>query len=242
MTFNIDFCTNKSTQATTNPPYKPQKSTYSTPIWSKPNPVLLKNQARWAARTKVGTAMNRAISQIGVYEVTPNDSISIRMYKNGQRNTEPWCGHFVSWVYGDNPDLWGHEKYTPNIKKKAVENGMYVNKNKIGSGKNGTYMPKRGDLLMWINPSGIGGHVGIIEKCYYKNGELVIQTIEGNNTSDPNGIAETATTKGTGKGPEGVVRRTYTLTEIMKNKRMNGVVRVEDWLAKAEERKLSKKA
>lgn len=205
-----------------------------------------KANARAKAQKKVSTALARAKQEAnkGVYEVTQNDSIDIRKYrmyesanhKTPVKSTAPYCASFVSWCYGNDSAGFGYEKYTPALKSKAVKNGCYTAKSKLGNGQKGTYKPKSGDLLMWINKNGQGGHVAMIEKCYVdkKTGQLVIQTIEGNNTRDPKGQAETATSRATGSGPEGVVRRTYTMKDIQSNPRMNGVVRMEDWLTKSE--------
>lgn len=92
---------------------------------------------------------------------------------------------------------------------------------------------------MWINENGKGGHVGMIESCRVINGKMYITTIEGNTVKK--GQAETATSRATGGGPEGVMRKTYTLEELRRNPRVNGVVRMEEWLTKAEEARLTGK-
>jgi len=211
--------------------------------------MLIKQKAKQTAQNKVKAALNRAKTEVkkGVIEQTPNDSVDIRKYRAFEsanhrtpvKSTAPYCASFVSWCYGNDASAFGYEKYTPALKSKAKSAGCYTDKSKIGNGKNGTYRPQSGDLLMWLNKDGKGGHVGMIESCRVINGKTYITTIEGNTVAK--GQAETATTSATGGGPEGVMRKTYTLDELMQNQRVNGVVRMEDWLAKSEEMKLAGK-
>ena len=79
----------------------------------------------------------------------------------------------------------------------------------------------------------------MIESCRVIKGKMYITTIEGNTVAK--GQAETATTKAQGEGPEGVMRKTYSLDELKSNPRVNGVVRMEEWLTRTEEIRLNKK-
>ncbi len=213
------------------------------------NYVKIKRQAEQTAQQKVKRALNKAKIEVkkGVVEKTPNDSIDIRRYrafesanhKTPVKSTAPYCASFVSWCYGNDFSAFGYEAYTPSLRNKAKKAGFYTEKNNIGNGKNGTYRPKSGDLLMWINKNGSGGHVGMIESCRVINGKMYITTIEGNTVAK--GQAETATTKAQGEGPEGVMRKTYSLDELKSNPRVNGVVRMEEWLTRTEEIRLNKK-
>lgn len=195
-----------------------------------------RQKAHKKAQAKVNNALARAKQNIGVVETTPNDSIKIRDFRMGEsankktpvKSTAPYCASFVSYCYGNDTSAFGYESYTPSLRNKAQKAGCYVNKSKIGTGQNGTYKPQSGDLLMWINKNGKGGHVGIIESCKVANGKMYITTIEGNTVAK--GEAETATTKATGGGPEGVMRKTYTLDELKQNGRVNGVVQMTKWL------------
>ena len=208
--------------------------------------VQIKQQAQKTAKNKVNNALARAKGEVrkGVVEITPNDSTDIRKYrayespnhKEPVRSTAPYCASFVSWCYGNDFSAFGYEKYTPTLRSKAQKAGCYTKKSQIGTGQKGTYRPKSGDLLMWINRNGKGGHVGMIESCRIINGKMYITTIEGNTVAQ--GEAETATSRATGGGPEGVMRKTYTLDELMTNPRVNGVVRMEEWLTNTEEARL----
>ncbi len=227
----------------------PKQESFTNSVWlsgKKPTPTAQKEtpeqKARQVAQRKTKSALERAKGEVrkGVIEQTPNDSVDIRKYRAFEspnhrtpvKSTAPYCASFVSWCYGNDFSAFGYEPYTPSLRSKAKKAGCYTDKSKIGNGKNGTYKPKSGDLLMWINKDGNGGHVGIIESCRVLNGKMYIVTIEGNTIAK--GQAETATTKAQGEGPEGVMRKVYSLDELRANQKVNGVVRMEEWLAKAE--------
>lgn len=236
------------------------KSSFTNSVWTGNTPaprktgefayseehMQIKQKARKTAQNKVRNALARAKGEVkkGVVEQTPNDSIDIRRYrayesanhKTPVKSTAPYCASFVSWCYGNDFSAFGYEKYTPALRTKAQKAGCYTNKNKIGNGQKGTYRPKSGDLLMWINENGKGGHVGMIESCRVINGKMYITTIEGNTVA--RGQAETATSRAVGGGSEGVKRKTYTFDELRRNPKVNGVVRMEEWLAKSEEARL----
>lgn len=202
------------------------------------------NYPKYKADKITQNALQRAQSQVGVMEQTNNnDGPQIAQYRIGESedgntpvdNRAPYCASFVSWCY-ENKAPFGYEKYTPTLKNKAVKAGFFTDKKQIGTGDGNTYNPEPGDLLMWINRSGKGGHVGMVESTEIIDGQLVIHTIEGNNKED--GDAETATTKATGNGQEGVVRRTYTLDEITSNNRIRGVIRMNDWIESEEAKRI----
>ena len=124
---------------------------------------------------KAQNAVSLATSQIGVRENgSSNDSIEVRKYKNGARNSNAWCASFVSWCYGrgqnnNNAKTFGYDQSTQSIRAKAMNAGHY-------SSKNSSYVPQVGDLAIWRYSSSTG-HVGIISKV---NPDGSFETIEGN--------------------------------------------------------------
>lgn len=124
---------------------------------------------------KAQNAVSLATSQIGVSENgTSNDSIDIRRYKNGSKDSNPWCASFVSWCYGrgqngNNAKTFGYDASTQSIRSKAINAGKY-------SSKTTGYVPQVGDIAMWRYNSS-SGHVGIVSKV---NPDGTFETIEGN--------------------------------------------------------------
>lgn len=116
--------------------------------------------------------------QRDIKEVTKNDSVRIAQYKMGVHNSAPWCGSFVSWLYGEgqgssNDKTFGYNASTQEIKRKAEAAGCYATKN---SG----YTPRVGDLAMWSKTQWTG-HVGIVTKVY-KDGSFDV--VEGNSNNN----------------------------------------------------------
>lgn len=124
---------------------------------------------------KAQNAVSLANSQIGVRENgTSNDSIDIRKYKNGSKDSNPWCASFVSWCYGKgqnggNTKTFGYDASTQSIRAKAIKAGKY-------SSKTTGYVPQVGDIAMWRYNSS-SGHVGIVSKV---NADGTFETVEGN--------------------------------------------------------------
>ncbi len=103
-----------------------------------------------------------------------NDSVDIRRYKKGAKNSNQWCGYFTSYCFGDgqgsdNRETFGYTGSSQEIKRKAINAGHYAKKN---SG----YTPKRGDVAMWTKTASTG-HVGIVTQVYADGS---FDTIEGN--------------------------------------------------------------
>lgn len=108
----------------------------------------------------------------GVYEYTGNnDSPEIDKYRNGISNGQPWCGSFVSWIYGagqnsDNSASFGYDASVSGIMQKAQNAGYYE--------QIGAYTPKAGDLMIQKNGT---SHVGMVTAV---DPDGTIHTIEGN--------------------------------------------------------------
>lgn len=140
----------------------------------------------------------------GVKETSKNDSVDIRRYKHGAKNTHEWCAYFTSYCAEQAGLTDKTFKYTPSsqaIRRAAEKAGKF-------SSKNSSYNPKRGDVAIWTN---IGdpnhGHVGIVDKIY-KDGSIDI--IEGNSHS-------------------AVSKNHYASKKIPG--RFNGYIRMNEWVA-----------
>lgn len=137
----------------------------------------------------------------GVYEITGNnDGADIDKYRNGVANGAPWCGSFVSWIYGagqnsDNCATFGYDASVSGIMQKAANAGYYSQK--------GTYTPQAGDLMIQKNGS---SHVGMVTSV---DADGTIHTIEGNSGNR-------------------VAARTYMPGSAGYNK-ISGWVRMSDW-------------
>lgn len=117
-----------------------------------------------------GRVLRLARSQLGVRE-KPLGSNRQRYSAFFGRPPEPWCADFVSWLYtkaGKKLNI----PYTPTLLQTFKNNGTYNRNN-----------PKPGEIVIydWSPSSGVPAeHTGIVEKVYRRNGQLWIQTIEGN--------------------------------------------------------------
>ena len=150
-------------------------------------------------------AVELAKSQIGVRENgSSNDSIDVRKYKNGARNSNAWCGSFVSWCYGsgqnsNNSDTFGFDESTQSIKNKAIRAGHYAS-------VKSDYVPQVGDVAVWSYSSSTG-HVGIVSKVYADGS---FETIEGNCGNKVQSVRRTRNTEN-----------------------LNGFVKMNEWTAQA---------
>ena len=113
----------------------------------------------------------------GVRETSKNDSVDIRRYKNGARNSHQWCAYFTSYCFGagqNKKPIFGFTGSSQHIRRQAEKAGVFAKKN---SG----YIPKRGDIAIWTN---IGdpnhGHVGVVTKVYADGS---FDVIEGNSSN-----------------------------------------------------------
>ncbi|MBQ7126498.1 CHAP domain-containing protein [bacterium] len=113
----------------------------------------------------------------GVKETSKNDSVDIRRYKNGARNSHQWCAYFTSYCFGagqNKKPIFGFTGSSQHIRRQAEKAGVFVKKN---SG----YIPKRGDIAIWTN---IGdpnhGHVGVVTQVYADGS---FDVIEGNSSN-----------------------------------------------------------
>lgn len=87
------------------------------------------------------------------------------------RGPEPWCADFVSYCYTKAGKKL-NQPWTPALLQTLKNNGTW----------NRTH-PKPGDIVMfdWSPGSGdTSDHTGLVEKVFRKNGQLYVQTIEGN--------------------------------------------------------------
>ncbi|PZR12288.1 MAG: hypothetical protein DI536_15400 [Archangium gephyra] len=87
------------------------------------------------------------------------------------RPPEAWCADFVSYCYTKAGKKL-NEPWTPSLLQKIKDNGTWNLKH-----------PKPGDIIMfdWHPGSGRSAeHTGLVEKVFKKNGQLWVQTIEGN--------------------------------------------------------------
>ena len=113
----------------------------------------------------------------GVRETSKNDSVDIRRYKNGAKNSHQWCAYFTSYCFGagqNKKPIFGFTGSSQHIRRQAEKAGVFAKKD---SG----YIPKRGDIAIWTN---IGdpnhGHVGVVTKVY-SDGSFDV--IEGNSSN-----------------------------------------------------------
>ncbi|MFL5318309.1 MAG: peptidoglycan-binding protein [Myxococcaceae bacterium] len=112
-----------------------------------------------------------ARSQMGNGESPPGSNNQKYSHFFGRGN-EPWCADFVSWCYTKSGKKL-NIPYTPTLLQYMKNNGTYNRHN-----------PKPGEIVIfdWHPGSGVPAeHTGLVEKVYRKNGQLYIQTIEGNN-------------------------------------------------------------
>mgnify|MGYP002625964410 CR=1 FL=1 len=156
----------------------------------------------------VNNALNLALSQykLGVSEdLGKNDSKEIRMYKNGQKNSDPWCASFVSWCFGSgqnstNKKTFGYTASSQEIKRKAEKAGFYSKKS--------SYTPCVGDLMIISTSNGdkepVKGHVGIVIAV---NSDGSFETIEGNYSNKVSKVHRT-----------------------MNEKDLDGFVRMDEWM------------
>jgi len=154
------------------------------------NQIIIKRETANCYQDEIGTRTGQAASMTGskvvqnalalaqqeldkgVRENTGrNDGADISKYRNGVENGAPWCGSFVSWIYGagqnsDNGGTFGYDASVSGIMQKAQSAGYYAQK--------GSYTPQPGDLMIQKNGS---SHVGMVTSV---DNDGTIHTIEGN--------------------------------------------------------------
>lgn len=164
------------------------------------------NQTKYNGKNPtINRALQLATAELGTTEVNgSNDSVGIRKYKNGAKNNLPWCGSFVSWLYGagqgsNNCKTFGYSMHSQTIRRRAENSGFY-------SSKNSGYRPKVGDLMI-LKYSNNSGHIGIVTKV---NSDGSFETIEGNQSNK--------------------VKRVH---RTMNTAKLDGFVRMDDWLKAA---------
>lgn len=115
--------------------------------------------------TLVDAVLDLARSQIGVREKSKsNDGVPSERYMQGRK--EPWCAHFIAWLYrecgapipGDIPSPKGNPLASVLELAHVYEtHGWLVRE------------PRRGDLLFLLtrfeSDKGPGRHVAIVERC-----------------------------------------------------------------------------
>ena len=156
-------------------PYQVYNNNYS---------VLFRNNNSYYNNNEVNSITERAVKIAemelakGIKETSKNDSIDIRKYKKGARNSAPWCASFVSYLYGDgqnssNSKTFGYTASSQDIKAEADEAKCFASKN---SG----YIPQKGDIAVWTNVGNPNhGHVGIV----VESDKLGFWVIEGNSSN-----------------------------------------------------------
>lgn len=125
----------------------------------------MKQDAKGDYRTK---ALEIARRYLGFHEQGSNGNPFSRFFG---RPPEPWCADFVSYCYTKAGKKL-NEPYTPTLLSMLKSNGTYSRSN-----------PKVGDIIMFDWQPGSGPtaqHTGLVEKVFRKNGQLWVQTIEGN--------------------------------------------------------------
>ena len=164
------------------------------------------NMWNFSCQTSSNPTIKKAIelakSQIGVHETGQNDSKEIRKYKNGSKDSNPWCGSFVSWCYGagqglNNSNTFGYDRSSQSIREKAEKAGCY-------STKSSGYTPKVGDLMVLKYQNNSGGHLGIVVGV---NSDGSFETVEGNLNNE--------------------VKKVH---RSMDTKNLHGFVRMNEWL------------
>ena len=136
-----------------------------------------------------------------------NDSVDIRRYKNGVKDGNPWCASFFSYLYGagqgsSNSDTFGYTASSQEIKRKAIANKTFANKN---SG----YIPQPGDAAIWTDVNDPShGHIGIVHKV----DNTGVWIIEGNKS-------------------DAVKEIHYTYKELQKEARFSGYAKMNEWAA-----------
>ena len=117
--------------------------------------------------------LDLARAQLGTSESPPGSNHQKYSAFFGRGN-EPWCADFVSWCYTKAGKKL-NQSWTPTLLDMLHKNGTYTRSH-----------PKPGDIVMFDWTPGYGetaSHTGIVEKVYSKNGQLWVQTIEGNTST-----------------------------------------------------------
>ena len=125
----------------------------------------MKKDAKGDYRSKV---LETARRYLGFHEQGSNGNPFSKFFG---RPPEAWCADFVSYCY-TKAGRKLNEPYTPTLLAKMKANGTFSRSN-----------PKPGDVIMfdWHPGSGVPAeHTGLVEKVFRKNGQLWVQTIEGN--------------------------------------------------------------
>lgn len=127
----------------------------------------LKDAAKGDYRQKV---LDTARKYLGYHEGAGNSNPFSKYFGRGP---EAWCADFVSFCYSKAGKKL-NEPWTPALLAKLKSNGTYTRNH-----------PKPGDIIMfdWHPGSGpTAEHTGLVEKVFRKNGQLYVQTIEGNSS------------------------------------------------------------
>ncbi|MEW6430178.1 MAG: peptidoglycan-binding protein [Myxococcota bacterium] len=125
----------------------------------------LKQAAKGDYRDKV---LDVARKYLGFHEGAGNVNPFSKYFGRGP---EAWCADFVSYCYSKAGKKL-NEPWTPALLAKLKANGTYTRNH-----------PKPGDIIMfdWHPGSGpTAEHTGLVEKVFRRNGQLWVQTIEGN--------------------------------------------------------------
>ena len=127
-----------------------------------------------------------AKKEVGVKEATrQNDGIPSTRYMGGRR--EPWCAHFIAWIFRQAGDPLPHDvpdvsptKANPLAGVQFLEDTFKKNKWWFRNGDSRIGPPEAGDVIFYKNRAGSdagpGRHVGVVERVVGG----WIHTIEGN--------------------------------------------------------------
>ncbi|MEW5743303.1 MAG: peptidoglycan-binding protein [Myxococcota bacterium] len=160
----VDGFFDKKTQAAVKAFQKKHKLARDGDIGTK-DLAKLKKAAKGDYRSKV---LDIARKYLGFHERGVNGNPFSTFFGRGP---EAWCADFVSYCYTKAGKKL-NEPWTPALLAKLKANGTYTRSH-----------PKPGDIIMfdWQPGSGPSAqHTGLVEKVFRKNGQLWVQTIEGN--------------------------------------------------------------
>jgi peptidoglycan hydrolase-like protein with peptidoglycan-binding domain len=127
----------------------------------------IQKSAKGDYRSKV---LDIARKYLGYHEGAGNSNPFSKYFGRGP---EAWCADFVSYCYSKAGKKL-NEPWTPALLQKLHANGTYTRNH-----------PKPGDIIMfdWNPGSGASAeHTGLVEKVFRRNGQLYVQTIEGNSS------------------------------------------------------------
>lgn len=121
-------------------------------------------------------ALHIAAARIGEREIRRNSSPWIDRFLSavGLNPGYAWCASFVYWsliAAG-----WPADKLPQRRKAAGVVNwARWAEQNGLLTDE-----PRRGDLMFWVNPDGVTGHIGFITSAV----GITLKTIEGNTDGD----------------------------------------------------------